>query len=1259
MQDMQPIGLACRWRLPKLAPRRKKATEPVLNRLFIIIGLLAILALGAAFVVPRFIQWGDYRERMQALASEVLGTEVRITGDIGFTLLPQPQMRFSNVAVGPIEAPILTVGSVEADFSLLDFLRDRYVVTRLLLSQPMLDLAIDDQGRFNSPLRLAERVTTSNISVANASVVDGGISIFDVRGDRRVAAGDVDGELRLEALRGPFTFQGSASYEQNRYGVRISTAAMDPQGRMQVSTFIRSESIGFSIAAEGELATGESPRFAGNLSYRQVPPAAGSAETVQGDLVLTSPVEATPERITLSAYVLQPDENRAATRMQGAATIHLGERYAFDATLSSAVVALPARDATQDQSGEPYEIVRLLQELPPPPMPFLPGTIKVDIAELNLRAFSVRDLVAEAVASGQTWTLSRLEGRLPGDTRLQVEGMLSGNGGRPLFDGQVSLATERLDAFSLIWREPSENNVLFNMPGSVDAKLALTGDTLRLSEGIFVLGGTSHVVSAEMTFGDQRAVEFRAKFNDLDATRSAALADLLPDTQDAGFAVTFPHGRFSVEAGRAVVYGLEAEGLAADGGWSEGTVRFERLVARELGGTGFDLTAQFSGTLAAPVVSGSGSVRIRSGAAPALALALDGAGAPPSLRPWLAASMPASLNIALAAPDADGRQGLSATGRIGAADLDLQASFDAGLPAWSSAPLTLDATLASRDPASLARQLGLGDAQLLPASSPASVKFDAEGSLAEGFRTDIAATGGSDMLAYAGSLAFDREARPGGSGKLSAKLSAGDGLAALLGAPDLPLPAFEGGATLQFAGDGSLTLSALRGAAGGHNFTGDLAVTRDPQGKRTVAGTLMLDPLEIGALAAALAGSGSLQGGGDGLWPSAPFGFAREPRDTGGRITVQSPSLLVQGRNLGVDDLRFDYVWTDTETRIRGLEAAAGGGRLQLDLGLCCTGPIPDKQLTGRLSLDRVSLETLLPPGAAASLRGVLSGSVRIDGTGSSIADIVGGLTGDGSFALGDFAIEHLDPRAFETVAGLDNILTLEPDDLGSIVAVALDQGAFQAPELSGVFTIAGGTVRAENLAAENAGARLFGGGSISLADLGLEGSFTLTPTSVDDPQGLINETTSLITAVLSGTLAEPQRRLDLGTMVDAIKVRAYELEVERLEQLRAQEEARARAAAEERARLMEEQARRLAEEAARRAAEEEQRRAAEAARLAAEQRAADDAAAAAQDPQSDPQADPTAPAGDNVPPPGAPPLDGPLNLQLPSPGNSLLTPVN
>lgn len=118
----------------------------MLNRLFIIVGLIAILALAAAFILPGFIPWGDYRDRLEAIASETLGTPVAITGDIKFSLLPQPQFNFGKVVVGTPEKPVMTVAGVEAQFSLIDFIRDRYALTKLVLDQPSIDVRIGTDG---------------------------------------------------------------------------------------------------------------------------------------------------------------------------------------------------------------------------------------------------------------------------------------------------------------------------------------------------------------------------------------------------------------------------------------------------------------------------------------------------------------------------------------------------------------------------------------------------------------------------------------------------------------------------------------------------------------------------------------------------------------------------------------------------------------------------------------------------------------------------------------------------------------------------------------------------------------------------------------------------------------------------------------------------------------------------------------------------------------------------------------------------------
>ena len=144
----------------------------------------------------------------------------------------------------------------------------------------------------------------------------------------------------------------------------------------------------------------------------------------------------------------------------------------------------------------------------------------------------------------------------------------------------------------------------------------------------------------------------------------------------------------------------------------------------------------------------------------------------------------------------------------------------------------------------------------------------------------------------------------------------------------------------------------------------------------------------------------------------------------------------------------------------------------------------------------------------------------------------------------------------------------------------------------------------------------MFGSAQLRLGDLGLSGSYSMTPTSAALAT-LVDASSAQVTANLGGTLLAPTVAYDVSGLVDAIMVKAYEAEVARLEKLRAEDEARKKAdeeqkaSAEAAARKAEADAamiRAADEAAARKAAEEAE--AQKAADAAAAKKAAADAAA-------------------------------------------------
>ena len=424
----------------------------MLNRIYIIIGLLAIAVLALAFIAPRFIQWGDYRDRMEALASGVLGAEVTIRGDIDFTLLPQPRLHFSDILVGPESAPAATVAEVEAEFALMDFLRDNYSVTSLVLRDPQVDLSIDENGLFDSGVDMS--ANGGGVALQQARIENGAMRLLDRRTGEVFAASGIAGDLRLASFVGPFQFQGAADYGDARYEVRFNSGAADAEGTTRVSSYLRETSGAFSWTSEGLLSAGVAPRFDGTMVYRQSPPPAERADEIRGDLVFESSLEASTDRVVLSGYTMQLDENRVGVRLTGSANIQFGRRREFDAVISGGVFSLPPRDATEVPAQLPYEFVRLLSELPAPPMTPMPGRVEIELAEVGLRGFALRNLQVVANTDGSTWQIEQARAAMPGETALRLSGQLSNDAGQLGFRGDLDMTSARLDALAQAWRRP-------------------------------------------------------------------------------------------------------------------------------------------------------------------------------------------------------------------------------------------------------------------------------------------------------------------------------------------------------------------------------------------------------------------------------------------------------------------------------------------------------------------------------------------------------------------------------------------------------------------------------------------------------------------------------------------------------------------------------------------------------------------------------------------------------------------------------------
>lgn len=1148
--------------------------------------------MAAAFVVPRFYDWNVYRDRVEAIAAEALGTDVAIRGDLSFTLLPQPQMVISDIVVGDAETPLLEVDRADAHLNLMEFLRDIYAVQQLNLDGLKLHLTIDEQGQWRMPIQLPQDVPQGNVSIEDAVLSNAEVVLADQRSGETWRMQQINGNLSAAGLRGPFALDASGNFDGQNYTLRMTSSELNAGGQMRLNSYVAPADRRFSLTSEGLLSTGDGQaQFAGDANLRVVPQRRDEND-VRGDLTLKAKLSLTADELSVEEFNLVPDENRAGTRLVGNASLQLGIERHLKALISGGVVPLVPQDALRDRTADPYALVDLLIDLPPPPnLDVATGEVQVDIGELGLGDFALRNVSADLSVSNDKWYVETFSTRLAGDSSLTLTGELIEAQGNASFEGTYKFASDRLDALARGWRSFTDDNPLFGATAQGEGRLRLSSSGVNIAAEDFRLDDDTLDFVIDWREEKARRLVVNAELGQFGAQSTERLLAFLPEFgRDQKFSQTFPLGRFKFKADQLVVSDMPVRDATLSGKWSNSGIEIDDFTANDMAGISVQSSGTLAGTLAAPQLWGTARLDVQPRANIDRWAAVWPGGMHPKLTDILRANRPARYDVELMAPES-GTQKISMEAVN--ADLKLEAAFDLGEGIFNAttAPSVGAVFISARHGPALFNSLLL-DGDGFSENTPAQLSFEYQGTLSNSIEAEIGYESGATDLSYKGSLIVSDLSNLRGRGTLEGDVTDIEGVSSLVGLNGLFLPALTGSAALKFTGTEKFELSEIKVRAEDEDVTGQIAMSRLSE-NAVFSGDLRVSRLSIDGLAQYLGGPTSLLNSDAQVWPDGPFNIADRARKHRGRIGIETPMIMANER-LFLTGVSFDLSWTANENRIRNLLGARGEGEIGLDATLCCYGSESQKQLNGRFRLDGVALSELLVGPAATTISGFVDGAGRYSTRGADFAEMAASLGGEGSFSVSDLSINGVNSDAFTQIGAMDNLTELEPAAFKAQIDDLLDEGQMQAPEAEGVFSIAGGKMLLRNFSVEDAQARLFGDMTLDLAQFGLDGDWVLTPTQAFGDGNVLSENAAQIAYRVEGKLFEPEVSVDVGPMADAIQMRAFELEVEELERLRAEQEARARAQAEEQQRRMAEQAARLAREEAAKAQAEAERRAAE-----------------------------------------------------------------
>lgn len=545
-----------------------------MNSFLLTLATLVVLVLGALFAVPLFVDWNTYRAAIEQQASEIVGREVRIGGQVSLSLLPAPYLDLENIRVadvsGRFDNAFLRLERATVWLSIPPLLQGRVEARKVALVEPRLRLAIDSEGRGNwEGLGDTARFNLDAGDIALQSVVieDGRISLHAPSNERILDFDKLSGELSAATLDGPFRFRGTTERSGIEHEVWLTTGRREPTGGIKFSSGMKpatraSGSGDYSFA--GELIVGtDGARIEGGLVSRHAIPIGWTAGSIRSQALpadrgavlpaeLRATVEADGSALRFGQIALTFESGGRPQLVSGEATLDWREKLTLDSSFSARWLDLdrlasPAvgssgadsgseGDTGQDVTvGNAVALARPLAGLEAIAEAILAGAVldgdaryRLAVEKLNLGGDLVDGLSLEVRRRSPTQPVEivGLRAALPGSSHLAIEGRLTGRpSGGVAFGGTVELHGANL-ARVLKWAGGDEVSQLLHMPEVEDhfaiaASLAVDEAAIALREAYGELGQNAFRGAIQVGAGSEGKLQLRLESDRLDLRRIA------------------------------------------------------------------------------------------------------------------------------------------------------------------------------------------------------------------------------------------------------------------------------------------------------------------------------------------------------------------------------------------------------------------------------------------------------------------------------------------------------------------------------------------------------------------------------------------------------------------------------------------------------------------------------------------------------------------------------------------------------------------
>ncbi|MFB2550794.1 AsmA family protein [Ensifer soli] len=1137
----------------------------MLARILVSIGGLLVVALFAALIAPFFVDWTSFRLDFEREATRIMGKPVKVHGSVDARLIPFPSVTLNDVRVGAAEdgQPLIEVAHFSMDAELAPFLSGEALIFDMRLEQPKARIRLLPDGTLDWARGSRASIPAKTVVLENVSITDGSIDFIDEQTGRTRSVDGLNAELSARSLAGPWRIDGRAALDGEAGSFLFNSGEPDDKGVIGLKARLTPDKRPFGVELEGELKIVElKPLYQGTfvLSETRMP---GEATEVGGDQPraprVTGKFELTNERIRVPEYRVEVGPVADPYVVTGEATLDTGQNPEFLLTADGQQIDVSRIGTTMGEAGktgrDPSVSIRqrlaaMMAMAADIPIPQVPGRARLRLPAIVVGDTTVRDVTLDLRPDGAGWLIDNAVALFPGRTQIEAKGRLNLKGQRA-FRGDLLVASNQPSGLAA-WLAGSVDPAIRKLrTAGFSATVNLT-DRLQQFERLEIAAGPATLTGRieRQSYDDQQpSLSMQLKGNRIDLEALQALTGLVAG--DASTETVLSHAiAADISADVFTAFGEEARDVQAVLTLKNGQLQAERVSIGDLAGAKLAVSGRMSGTLQAPVVSAK--MKLAAGDLGGFFDMLQRHASPHPMLARLAASghhfADTTLDVTLAAGGKEtgsavtlGIMGMANGSRIAA-----QYSAPDIARALSLDGITVEATLENPSATVLLGQAGF---------DPLPFETEANGILSVRLQsTDgTKASGNLSLTTEGSSLAINGDVDLASStfldGKTTLTLQSRD-LEPYLIVEGIGFPGMGAGlpvsvkASLETTPE-QIAIAGLEGRADGNGFSGAVSIRR---GEKTGAatGTLTLDTVDLAWIAEAMLGS--VEDPSTGALATAPVGT---PLFAGVDATLDlKAARVLTGITSSITDFTGKLLWRGDQAEIADAAGAMFGGKVAGRL-LIGNGN-GSGFIQSRLDITGGDLaRTGLVHGGVPVASGTFNLALALEASGATAQAMAQSASGSGRLDAEGLVLRGLNSGALGAVLSAADRIEGEitPEAIAPAVSGAILSGETTLGTVGIPFTIAGGTLRAQNVTAADQAATLRGEVAVALPEKRIDA--TLLVTLAPGEEALAGAEPQ-VEIGYAGDLKAPGVTVDATELANFLSLRAYERERRRVETVQA-----------------------------------------------------------------------------------------------------------